>query len=86
MKSHDATRCMTQTPVEVWVRLVTSALKDSKTEFVWTSRQDCSVSPLAACSLACTYGLTTPNATPIEIHVNCLNSMGRFHLFSTIST
>ena len=32
------------------------------------------------------YGLTTPNAAPIEIHVNCLNSMGRFHPFSTIST
>ena len=33
-----------------------------------------------------THGLTTPNAAPIEIHVNCLNSMGRFHPFSTIST
>ena len=31
-------------------------------------------------------GLTPPNAAPIEIHVNCLNSMGRFHPFSTIST
>ena len=32
------------------------------------------------------YGLTTPNAAPIEIHVNCFNSMGRFHPSSTIST
>ena len=24
------------------------------------------------------WGVTTPNAAPIEIHVNCLNSMGRF--------
>ena len=32
------------------------------------------------------YGLTTPNAAPIEIHVNCLNSMDRFHPFWTIST
>ena len=32
------------------------------------------------------YGLTTPNAAPIEIHVKCLNSMGRFNLFLTIST
>ena len=28
------------------------------------------------------YGLTTPNASPIEQHVNCLNSAGRFHHFS----
>ena len=28
------------------------------------------------------YGLTTPNASPIETHVNCLNSAGRFHHFS----
>ena len=27
-------------------------------------------------------GLTTPNASPIETHVNCLNSAGRFHHFS----
>ena len=32
------------------------------------------------------HGLTTPNTAPIEIHVSCLNSMGQFHLFSTIST
>ena len=38
--------------------------------------------------------LTTPNTAPIEIHVNCLNSMGpfrwfeafQFHLFSTLYT
>ena len=29
--------------------------------------------------------LTTPNAAPIKIHVNCLNSIGRFHFFSTMS-
>ena len=28
------------------------------------------------------HGLTTPNASPIETHVNCLNSAGRFHHFS----
>ena len=33
-----------------------------------------------------THGLTTLNAAPIEIHVNCLNFMGRFHPFLTIST
>ena len=27
------------------------------------------------------YGLTTPNASPIEIHVKCLNSTGRFYFF-----
>ena len=27
------------------------------------------------------YGLTTPNASPIETHVNFLNSAGRFHHF-----
>ena len=32
------------------------------------------------------WGLTTPNAAPIEIHVKCLNSMGQFNLFLTIST
>ena len=26
-------------------------------------------------------GLTTPNASPIEIHVKCLNSTGRFYFF-----
>ena len=29
-----------------------------------------------------TCGLTTPNASPIETHINCLNSAGRFHHFS----
>ena len=28
-----------------------------------------------------THGLTTPNASPIEIHVKCLNSTGRFYFF-----
>ena len=28
-----------------------------------------------------TWGLTTPNASPIEIHVKCLNSTGRFYFF-----
>ena len=32
--------------------------------------------------LLSTDGLTTPNASPIETHVNCLNSAGRFHHFS----
>ena len=27
------------------------------------------------------YGLTTPNASPIEIHVKCLNFTGRFYFF-----
>ena len=27
------------------------------------------------------YGLTTPITSPIEIHVKCLNSTGRFYLF-----
>ena len=27
------------------------------------------------------YGLTTPNASSFETHVNCLNSTGRFHYF-----
>ena len=27
------------------------------------------------------YGLTTPNASPIEIHVNCFNSTGQFYFF-----
>ena len=27
------------------------------------------------------HGLTTPNASPIEIHVKCLNSTGRFYFF-----
>ena len=32
--------------------------------------------------LASTDGLTIPNASPIETHVNCLNSAGRFNHFS----
>ena len=32
-------------------------------------------------SLLHTHGLTTPNASPIEIHVKCLNSTGRFYFF-----
>ena len=27
------------------------------------------------------YGLTTPNTSPIKIHVKCLNSTGQFYLF-----
>ena len=27
------------------------------------------------------YRLTIPNASPIEVHVNCLNSTGRIYLF-----
>ena len=33
-------------------------------------------------SLDESYGLTTPNAGPIETQVNCLNSAGRFSNFS----
>ena len=32
------------------------------------------------------YGLTTPNASLIETHVNCLNSAGRFHYFLLYET
>ena len=32
--------------------------------------------------LVSTDGLTTPNASLIETHVNCLNCAGRFHHFS----
>ena len=32
-------------------------------------------------SLLHTHGLTTPNASPIEIHVKCLNSTGRIYFF-----
>ena len=51
----------------------------------------CMMTDLCSCNSAShsalhTWGITTPNAAPIEIHVNCLNSMGWFHPFLTIST
>ena len=36
---------------------------------------------LDSCEKSKVYGLTTPNASPIEIHVKCLNSTGRFYFF-----
>ena len=33
------------------------------------------------CTVHVLSGLTTPNASPIEIHVKCLNSTGRFYFF-----
>ena len=45
------------------------------------SLMQCLIYRVAANCESGRYGLTTPNASLIETHVNCLNSAGRFHYF-----
>ena len=72
-------------PIYIDLLMMSCSWGIKKTRYTWRDHYNCD--PYAGSKMVCVSGsrktcLTTQNAAIIEIHVNYLNSIGGFHLFS----